>query len=197
MNRRTRGLLLLALGLLALAASAGLSLYNARLDRLAGERAAQLLSAVERRLPEETAGDPAPDEAVTEPEKAEPPPEGVPWLLRVPSVGIDLPVLDEWSYERLDTAPCRYSGSLETGDLVILGHSYRTHLRPLRQVAVGDAVELTEPDGTVHRFVAAETEILRGSQGDRLDSAYPLTIFTCTADSRHRFLVRCAEAETP
>ena len=77
---------------------------------------------------------------------------------------------------------------------MILGHSYRTHLRPLRQVQPGDSVELTDAAGTVHRYVVAETEILRGSDGSLLPSGYPLTIFTCTADSKHRFLARCAEA---
>lgn len=58
----------------------------------------------------------------------------------------------------------------------------------------GGAVELTDAAGTVHRYVVAETETLRGSDADALPSPYPLTIFTCTADSRHRFLARCAEA---
>lgn len=55
-------------------------------------------------------------------------------------------------------------------------------------------MELTDAAGTVHRYVVAETEILRGSDGSLLPSGYPLTIFTCTADSKHRFLARCAEA---
>ena len=55
-------------------------------------------------------------------------------------------------------------------------------------------MELTDTAGTVHRYVVAETETLRGSDADALPSPYPLTIFTCTADSRHRFLARCTEA---
>lgn len=194
MTRRNKDLLLVALGLIMAAAGLFLRLTEQQQEQLAGENAALLLEAVSQQLPAAPA-EPLPDE---EPEDK---PQSLAVMgydvlgtLRIPSVDIDLSVLNEWSYDLLTVAPCRYSGSIETGDLVILGHSYRTHLRPLRQVAVGDAVELTDAAGTVHRYVVAETEILRGSDGSLLPSGYPLTIFTCTADSKHRFLARCAEA---
>ena len=194
MTRRNKDLLLVALGLIMAAAGLFLRLTEQQQEQLAGENAALLLEAVSQQLPAAPA-EPLPDE---EPEDK---PQSLAVMgydvlgtLRIPSVDIDLSVLNEWSYDLLTVAPCRYSGSIETGDLVILGHSYRTHLRPLRQVVVGDAVELTDAAGTVHRYVVAETEILRGSDSSLLPSGYPLTIFTCTADSKHRFLARCAEA---
>lgn len=195
MTRRNRDLLLVALGLIMTAAGLFLCLTEQQQEQLAGENAQLLMEAISQQQP-----------AVPE----APAPEGddgdgaaqsltvmgydVLGTLRIPSVDIDLPVLNSWSYDLLNVSPCRYSGSIETGDLVILGHSYRTHLRPLRQVHTGDAVELTDAAGTVHRYVVAETETLRGSDADALPSPYPLTIFTCTADSRHRFLARCTEA---
>ena len=186
MNKRTRGILLLAAGFVMLFAAVALYWAYDDRDRLAGETSAALLQELE--------ADPAPP-AITE-EVTITTPEGYELLgaVHIPALDISLPVLATWDEALLDAAPCRYSGSLTTGDLVIMGHSYRTHLRPLRQVAVGDAVELTDAAGTVHRYVVAETKILRGSDGSLLPSGYPLTIFTCTADSKHRFLARCAEA---
>ena len=194
MTRRNKDLLLVALGLIMAAAGLFLQLTEVQQEQLAGENAALLLEAVSQQLPAAPA-EPLPDEEPeVEPQSLTVMGYDVLGTLRIPSVDIDLPVLNEWSYDLLTVAPCRYSGSIETGDLVILGHSYRTHLRPLRQVQPGDSVELTDAAGTVHRYVVAETEILRGSDGSLLPSGYPLTIFTCTADSKHRFLARCAEA---
>lgn len=194
MTRRNKDLLLVALGLIMAAAGLFLHLTEVQQEQLAGENAALLLEAVSHQLPAAPA-EPLPDEEPEdEPQSLAVMGYDVLGTLRIPSADIDLPVLNEWSYDLLTVAPCRYSGSIETGDLVILGHSYRTHLRPLRQVQPGDSVELTDAAGTVHRYVVAETEVLRGSDGSLLPSDYPLTIFTCTADSKHRFLARCAEA---
>ena len=194
MTRRNKDLLLVALGLIMAAAGLFLQLTEVQQEQLAGENAALLLEAVSQQLPAAPA-EPLPGEdPEDEPQSLAVMGYDVLGTLRIPSVDIDLPVLNDWSYDLLTVAPCRYSGSIETGDLVILGHSYRTHLRPLRQVQMGDSVELTDAAGTVHRYVVAETEILRGSDGSLLPSGYPLTIFTCTADSKHRFLARCAEA---
>ena len=194
MTRRNKDLLLVALGLIMAAAGLFLRLTEQQQEQLAGENAALLLEVVSQQLPAAPA-EPLPDEdPEDEPQSLAVMGYDVLGTLRIPSVDIDLPVLNDWSYDLLTVAPCRYSGSMETGDLVILGHSYRTHLRPLRQVQIGDSVELTDAAGTVHRYVVAEAEVLRGSDGSLLPSGYPLTIFTCTTDSKHRFLARCAEA---
>ena len=194
MTRRNKDLLLVALGLIMAAAGLFLRLTEQQQEQLAGENAALLLEAVSQQLPAAPAEPLPAEEPEDKPQSLAVMGYDVLGTLRIPSVDIDLSVLNEWSYDLLTVAPCRYSGSIETGDLVILGHSYRTHLRPLRQVVGGDAVELTDAAGTVHRYVVAETQILRGSDGSLLASGYPLTIFTCTADSKHRFLARCAEA---
>ena len=52
-------------------------------------------------------------------------------ILSVPSKNLELPILADYSYELLDTAPCRYSGSYDSDDLVIGGHNYRSHFSKL------------------------------------------------------------------
>lgn len=115
-------------------------------------------------------------------------------MLRIPEAGLELPVMSQWSYPLLAAAPCRYSGSLAGGDLVILGHSYRTHFRGLRTIQPGAAMELTDAGGEIHRYRVAAVETVRGSDSAALASDWPLTLFTCTADRRHRVLVRCENA---
>ncbi len=197
-RRRVRMLFALAL-VLALGAGTVLWSYRGE-DRLAGQTSQALLAELELRwsVP-----------AVSAPETAQ---EGAPGtetaadaavvlgdysllgMLRIPEAGLELPVMSQWSYPLLAAAPCRYSGSLAGGDLVILGHSYRTHFRSLRTIQPGAAVELTDAGGEIHRYRVAAVETVRGSDSAALVSDWPLTLFTCTADRRHRVLVRCENA---
>ncbi len=117
-------------------------------------------------------------------------------ILRVPSVGVELPVLNNWSYALLKLSPCRYSGSIEGKNLILMGHNYKTHFAPLHRVSPGDRVEFLNVSGTSHTFVVAETEVLKPTQLDELTvSDYALTIFTCTAGGQSRFVVRCSPSD--
>ena len=48
-------------------------------------------------------------------------------ILTIPSLGIELPVQDEWSYPNLKIAPCRYAGTVADGNLIVAAHNYRSH----------------------------------------------------------------------
>ncbi len=112
----------------------------------------------------------------------------------IPSVGIDLPVLNDWSYDLLKIAPCRYSGSAEDGNLIILGHNYKSHFTPLKSVKVGDEVRFTDVNGFRHTYVVEEIETLHKTRLDDLTMTdYDLTLFTCTADGQSRFIARCTK----
>lgn len=113
-------------------------------------------------------------------------------IIRVPGVGLELPVLDSWSYDLLKLSPCRYSGSIEGQDLILMGHNYKKHFAPLRQVSPGDRVEFLDASGSSHAYVVAGTEVLKPTQLDELTvSESALTIFTCTPGGYGRFVVRC------
>lgn len=205
MNKRIRAVLLLVLGAALLLGAAALVLVQQQRDRLAGETAATLVSAIKSgrctvqtepvqttvsdsdSVPEAPSNASAPMEAIA----ITPDGYGLLGIVRIDALSIELPVLAQWSYSLLDIAPCRYSGSIAGENLVILGHSYDSHFRPLRQAEVGMDVTLTDATGRLHRYRVAAVETVAGSDGDALPSSYPLTIFTCTSDSRHRVLVRC------
>ena len=201
---RRRAWPLLALALAA-ALGAGTVLWTYRsADRLAGETSEALLAELELRWSAPAAaaaaeageGEPAsaPEEAQTD-VAVELGEYALLGVLRIPELGLALPVMSEWSYPLLTAAPCRYSGSLAGGDLVILGHSYRSHFRGLWSIEPGAAVELTDAAGAVRCYTVAAVETVPGSDAAALAGDWPLTLFTCTADSAHRVLVRCEEAE--
>lgn len=115
--------------------------------------------------------------------------------LRVPAVGIELPILRDWSYQLLNVAPCRYTGSVTTGNMIVMGHNYRSHFKPLHKVAVGDEVTFEDANGRVYHYQVEQITYLHKTQGEELPSSYPLTLFTCTEGGQNRIIVRCNAVE--
>lgn len=207
MSKTARGALLVIAGLILVAAASVIWLLQDREDQLAGQNASILLNELEQELehpapaiPSEPAEELEPSEPAA-PDTPAPMPEttfsGYTMVgrLSIPSVDIQLPILSTWDYDLLKVAPCRYSGSAEGGDLILLGHNYKSHLKPLAQVAVGAEVEFTAVDGTVYRYTVDAVDTIRGTEVEKLASGHALNIFTCTRDRVHRTVVRCSMAD--
>ncbi len=121
--------------------------------------------------------------------------------LSIPSIGLELPVMAEWSYEGLDIAPGRFSGSVFTDDLVIAGHNYRRHFSPIKNVSVGTLVVFTDMDGNTYYFEVSEGETLQPVQVEEMkgltgEDDWDLTLFTCTTGGTARCAVRCVRVES-
>ena len=116
--------------------------------------------------------------------------------LSIPSQGLELPVMSDWSYPRLRIAPCRYCGSTKTGDLVIAAHNYASHFGPIKNLKPGDKVYFTDMDGAVGEYEVAEVDTLNPTAIEEMtDSGYELTLFTCTYGGQSRVTVRCSLAK--
>ena len=117
--------------------------------------------------------------------------------LSIPALGIELPVMAEWDYSRLKLAPCRYSGSVNTGDLVIAAHNYRTHFRALWHIPIGETVYFTDMQGIRSTYKVEDVETLSPtSVEDMTDGEYPLTLFTCNYGGSARVTVRCSRSDS-
>lgn len=57
--------------------------------------------------------------------------------LSIPDLNLTLPILSTWDFNRLKIAPCRYSGSLTDGKLVIAAHNYVRHFAKLYTLKKG------------------------------------------------------------
>ena len=113
-------------------------------------------------------------------------------ILQIEEAGIQLPVLGNWSYENLEYGPCRYSGSLEEENLVLLGHNYSGHLADLDLLEEGDVVEFFDVTGECHAFAVAETADIAPTDIEAVTATdYPLTVFTCTPGGQNRYVVYC------
>lgn len=116
-------------------------------------------------------------------------------FLSLPSLSLELPVLFDWDGLKLQSAPCRYSGSLASGALVLGAHNYSYHFGGISKLAVGDTVYLTDGNGDIHAYTVALTETLDPDAVDAMiNTDYPLTLFTCTYGGARRVTVRCNAA---
>lgn len=219
-----KGSLLIAMGLLLLAAALLLTGYNfwdaARADRAAQSAVQELKTLIPTAEsatvpPTEEMTQPIPAE--TQPRETEAPQETqVPTtaplfgvhkemltlplngyryigVLEIPALELSLPVMEDWDYDRLNISPCRFTGNLYDGDLVLCAHNYPQHFGNLKELDVGAAVRFTDAEGNVFRY---EVKTIDSVGGDDLDGMlggeWDLTLFTCTTSGQTRYVVRCA-----
>lgn len=118
-------------------------------------------------------------------------------VLTIPKLDRILPVQSDWSMTKLKHSPCRYSGSLENGQLVIAAHNYTRHFGGLHRLSVGDSVYFTDLEGSQYRYEVEEVYTTEASdiQG-MVESGYDLTLFTCNYGGEARITVRCNIAGT-
>lgn len=176
-----------------MAAAFGWYLYNLEEDLSAGQSSQSILEKLDEKLPDPP--QPSREDSM----------HGAPAVtvdgktlcgkIKIESLGIELPVFDEWNYERLSEAPCRYSGSAASDDLIIAGHNYRSHFGKLSRLKEGDRVVFTDASGKEYVYTVKEMTALDGTAvTDMKAGEWALTLFTCTESGSQRTTVRCERA---
>lgn len=208
--RRRIGAALLIFGALLLLASGGAALLHARQDEQAGRTARQAVTALQQLIEspaetQETVGAPfsaslAPQETPAPQETAKPAAveldgESYIGVLRIPSLGLELPVMEDWSYARLKIAPCRQFGSAAGGDLVIAAHNYKTHFGRLKELQEGDGITFTDLSGAEYAYRVDRVENVQPQDVAAVtESGAALTLYTCTPGGKTRVAVYCSAA---
>lgn len=112
--------------------------------------------------------------------------------ITIPTLGLQLPVMGDWDYTRLRLAPCRYTGSVEGNDLVIMAHNYKYHFGPIRRLKVGNTVRFTDVYGVTTVYKVVAMDVLQPTAVSKMTSGeYDLTLFTCTYGGATRVTVFC------
>ena len=118
-------------------------------------------------------------------------------IISIPTLGIRLPVISEWSDELLEISVCRLSGLVDEkpSRLVIIGHNISSHFGGLDNLRLGDEVAFTTRDGVTFYYGATEiTDIHRTGGADVLAATgWDLTLITCKTDRTMRTMVRFSE----
>ena len=189
-KRKRTGTACIVIGLLLMAAALSLTLYN-RWDANRADRAAQeVVTKLKAEIPSQ----------VTDSDRDMPTIEfdGNRYIgiLEIPALDLTLPVMEDWDYEKLKTAPCRYSGSYYTDDLVIAGHNYARHFSPLKWIDVGSDIYFTSVIGQVYHYTVSNVETLQPAQVEDMTAGdWDLTLFTCNTGGQSRCTVRCIKVD--
>lgn len=206
---RTRGSGWIALGLLLIAAAAGLTGYNIMQSERAASVAEQNLTilmqmqpALEGRTAEKNPAEPIQPEGTADyqlvPEMEMPVLEvdGREYVgtLEMPTIHRKLPVLNSWDDELLQIAPCRYLGSAYTGDLILMAHNYDSHFGKIKNLQTGDPVIFQDVEGNQFFYEVISMETLKPTDTRQMEEGdWDLTLYTCTIGGKMRVTVRCAE----
>ncbi len=203
-------------GLLLIAAALCLIVYNINEQTQAANAAADVLQQIEEQkdrngTPGTTAAETddtnSPDEELEIPDYLRNPNMPLPEMeidgemyigtVSVPELGLQLPVMSEWSYPRLKISPCRYQGSPYLDNLIILAHNYQSHFGTLINLQIGADVYFEDVDGHVFHYEVVEIETLDGTAiEDMASGEWDLTLFTCTVGGKSRVTVRCERAKS-
>lgn len=206
--KNKKGLLLIFMGLLLVAAALFLTAYNLYDEQRAAVSAERVLRQLSPQIPHTLPAEEEPEETgEAEPEQVFPDYVLNPYMelptievdgrdyigvLEIPALELELPVMSSWSYPNLKVSPCRYAGSAYLNDMVLASHSYTRHFGRLKTLSEGDAVIFTDADGNVFTYEVALLEILMPADVEEMKSGdWDLTLFTCTAGSVSRMTVRC------
>lgn len=128
--------------------------------------------------------------------------DGYPYIgfLEIPSLGLSLPVMADWDYDRLQISPCRYSGSYFTDDLTICAHNYARHFSPVKWIEMGADVYFTNVNGESIHYITSNIQTVQPTHIDDMiensansDSTneWDMTLFTCNTGGQTRCAVRC------
>ena len=209
------GIIFVILGAVLMLSALLLFLYNGYEDRRAGAEAEILLDDIQAVIEQKPAPTPLPEETTPPaPENAEPaetlpqethPPEmpevmikGYAYIgyLSIPELELQLPVMSQWDYDRLNISPCRHFGSSRTDDLVIAAHNYKTHFGSLSSLQTGTKVYFTDMDGIQNEYSLERLDTLAADAVDEVqNSGFDLVLYTCTPGGKTRvvaFLDRTA-----
>lgn len=195
-TKKRFGVILVIVGVICLAAAVFLIIYNQVNNLRAESFSHTVVSEIEEYVAEnETEQHNETSPAKTEQDKyPERDFEGYSFIgyLTIPDLSLKLPVMADWSYEGLKISPCRYSGSVETNDLVIAAHNYNRHFGRISGLNNGAQVLFTDLNGSTERYEVVLVDTLNPVEIDKMTSGdYDLSLFTCTLSGTARVTVRC------
>lgn len=211
---KAHGVCCLILGTALLIAALSLIFYNSEENKKSGMAAESVLAELKAGIPEPTEKNTdfvIPDNGIFdeyEKETSESDVEdatmmvdeyGYIGIVTIQDLGIELPVMSEWSYPNLKISPCRYKGTVSGGDIIVAAHNYRSHFGTLQKLSGGETVYFKTVDGVAHEYVVTEVVQINGTDIEAMEFGsaenWDLTLFTCTLGGQSRVTVRCSAVE--
>lgn len=190
----------MCIGLVLLLAAFALILYNhaeaKNAEKTVTEVLPEIVTQIEknREEPSREALLPSLGPTVTDTEMTESTINGYNYIgyLTIPSLELVLPIMADWDYKRLQIAPCRYTGTVNGENLVLMAHNYPKHFGKLSDLRWGESVTFTDMDGIVTKYTVVSKDVLAPTAVKEMTSGdFDLTLFTCTYGGKSRITVYC------
>ena len=190
------GTFLMIIGSVLIFAALGLFIYNEHEQNLAAESVSKLMPQLVEaiRVQKEETSEPVLPTVNPQKEMKTAEIDGHEYIgfVGIPALGLELPVMADWDYDKLKIAPCRYSGSVFTGDLVVMAHNYKKHFGSLSTLRPGDSVTFTDMEGQTLYYEVTALDVLSSTAVEDMTSGeFDFTLFTCTYGGESRVTVRC------
>lgn len=112
--------------------------------------------------------------------------------IEIPDLGVELPVMTDWSYPKLQVSPCRYMGSIYANDAILMSHDYRGHFGLIYTLGANAKTYFVDVKGNRFEYELMDLEQLYPTDVDILekDGDWDLTLFACIYDGRMRTVAR-------
>jgi len=119
-------------------------------------------------------------------------------IVKIPSLGIEYPVLSETNDELLKISVNKLwgPGPNEIGNYVIVGHNYKSGkmFGKLKRINMGDIIELTDLNGKTVKYVVSEKYVIDPTNtqctSQRTNGQRKITLITCANSGTKRLVVQ-------
>lgn len=188
MNKKV-GLFFIILGTLCLLSSIGLIIYNSIEEKNGEHCASTLLKEMNQKINDNSIID-NPIESEMKMIKIDEY-ESI-GKLSIPVLELELPILNNWDYDKLKKAPCLYYGSYYEENFVIAAHNYQSHFGRLKELKEKDLILFRDVNGNTYYYEVVLIETLSKYASEQMiTSGFDLSLYTCTPGGSNRVTVRC------
>lgn len=121
-------------------------------------------------------------------------------IIDVPAYGTSLPICESWDPSRLSDFPCRYTGSMYDGSLIVGGRDHSNSFCFIKEITGGDLVYVTDMTGARYTYVVTDIQKTRDVSTAQLTGDADLTLFARNSLSFDYTVIRCvlnARTEAP
>jgi len=198
--KKTFGAVCMAIGALLIAGALSLFIYNLaeadRAEKFSIQAVSQLKSVISDNENQNAPSVFEPGTTTEQRSMAELEIDGYSYIgyLSIPSQSLELPVISQWDYDKLQVAPCRYSGSISEKNLVLIAHNYSSHFGNLDQLEFEDEVRFTDAEGGATYYRVVSIDVVPPASAEEVTAGNSdLALVTCTYSGKTRLVVYCDE----
>ena len=198
--KKTFGAVCMAIGALLIAGALSLFIYNLaeadRAEKFSIQAVSQLKSVISDNENQNVPPVFEPGTTTEQISMAELEIDGYSYIgdLSIPSHSLELPVISQWDYDKLQVAPCRYSGSISEKNLVLIAHNYSSHFGNLDQLEFEDEVRFTDAEGVATYYRVVSIDVVPPASAEEVTAGNSdLALVTCTYSGKTRLVVYCDE----